>query len=777
MTRNPCWMALALLWTLDSFAGGAPIHLAPPAPVAAASAARAAPRFLGLPVKLTLPTLPKLRTELNDFMAKLRSYVELANRVLTILPEYPKKRDELRAMRARPSPMDTGYRPEYFRTAAGRAELEQKAEVYDAVARKHLQDSILIERAFIDRQSRAVTSFADGLGDAAVVTGRYLAAVAFRYGTTGKAVDLQRLLEVLKGAYNLMTLAGAPNGTIVHVKTGQVVAPRPGLPVRGFGATDDPRVNTMMDLNGDNVYEYTGTLLGLPRKVYRFNSDISRDQTDGLFLGLGAAHQVLKARNAAPEWQAQIGKLVRTTLQYLISNGWKYIDLNGKPTTYGDQSSFSDPTVLIANLAWLGAAVAITNDAALRAEYVRITNTWFGTNRLFKAGLYTAVLNLVRPLIGQHDELLLSTVSMFNFNLLAMTIDPLIRFAPDQKLRDVFIDFLEQLVWPLWSGRRVPLFDFIHMQWSQKREPALVERTLGVLGQFRTDPFPFGNPASPTDTFTDFSGRTELRDPLFYYLREQWDRQLAPLLPQVKDNPFYAGGSAWPLGPGLVFLGDNLSTSNPYFLKGVNSGYWWNGPLNPLEPLVETAPHDFLLSYWYGRFHGLLQAGTTIALDPLKATARTVFGRVVQRLAGFLSTTWDRVKEFVGDGVMRLLPPNLKIQKLVQPMAVKLGDNVRSDVLSAAQQFWAELGPSLASLPVDARHEVVDSAWSALRQNIVVHLATVRAGGINKFDGWFNSNNRPGAIAAFAALFDPRANGALGQVDASYTGAMQNQQK
>src|SRR5207244_9988167 len=122
-----------------------------------------------------------------------------------------------------------------LRNAAGLAELEQKAAVYRTTARKFVHDGLVVNRAFIDPKTRDVKAYLDGLGDSGIYTGPYLASIAYEYGATGSAESLAHLKEVLTGVYNLMTLAGRSDGVIVDRATGQRMAPRPGLAIRGFG--------------------------------------------------------------------------------------------------------------------------------------------------------------------------------------------------------------------------------------------------------------------------------------------------------------------------------------------------------------------------------------------------------------------------------------------------------------------------------------------------------------------------------------------------------------
>lgn len=743
------------------------------------------------PRKLVLPQktlLPQKRAQANaedkeGLLDKLKLYLDVATKAIEMLKEYPKKRDELRAKRAQPGPIDSGFKPDYYKTAQGLADLQKKADEYETVARRFLHDRIVLERAYVDPATGAITGFLGGFGDAAVTTGRYLAACAFRYAVTGKAQDLEWLQEVLKGVYNLMTISSAPDGYIVFRKTGERMTPRPGLPVRGLTNAAATLVNVQESFDvdeHDDIYEYHGSLMGLPKAVYLLKSDISRDQINGLFLGLATSWVALNKWNTAQDWQKRISDVIKATMLLMVRNGYKFHEFVGKVTRYGDQSNMLDPTVLTHNLAWLGIAVTITGDAEIKSHYNKIANKYFGKYRLFKTGLYGEILKALSPLAGKHEELLLSTVSMFNFNLLSTSMHMMVQFTPDPKLKVAFNDVMEHMAWPLLKPRRVPYFDYVYLAALGKRDPAIMSRALGVLGQFRTRPYPFANPNSGAGYLTDFSGRQELKDPLFHYLKEQW-ANLMKLLPKIKENPFYAGGGIWPLGPGLVNLEDNISGSNPYFLAGRPPQRWWccsgspSGfcPHDPNERLVQAQPHDFLLSYWMGRYYGFVGAGATVSIAPIKEQARTVLGRVKQKIIDFVNNILDKVKEFFTDAIMRLWGADKKIKDAVIPMAKKMATELKTHLLGQVQTFWNELGPSLKQLPLETRREIVDGPWAEFGKAVRDQIQAARKKGVDKIDGWFSKANRPRGIKAFEDAFNPIADELLSQMDASYRLAMQ----
>jgi len=235
----------------------------------------------------------------------------------------------------------------------------------------------------------------------------------------------------------------------------------------------------------------------------------------------------------------------------------------------------NESTVLLTNLAWLGVAVTLTGDAELRGHYTKIADRYFGKNRLVKSALWTELTKIVAPIVKPHLELVGYMLTEFNYVLMEYWVEMNARYALDDKLRAVFADFQHNVLWPLVRPLRTPLYDFYEMRITGQRDPEVLARTFGVLGQYRREAYPFGNPADPTSYFTDYRKRPELRDPLFDWFRAQWDAKLAPLIPEVKGNPFFSGGGIWPLGPGLVCMGDITSYPIPYYLRSVPPQQWW----------------------------------------------------------------------------------------------------------------------------------------------------------------------------------------------------------
>ena len=148
-------------------------------------------------------------------------------------------------------------------------------------------------------------------GDAAIWTGHYLAAEAFRYAATGG--DGDALLGVTTALEGIGTLADVTGSR------------RPGLLARFYmpkgwqyeqGVRNHEKASAL----------YEGTLAG---QTYIWMGNTSRDQYSGVFFGLGVAYDLVPVQSVRDE----IRRIVRQLLNHLIANGWSVINPDGTTST------------------------------------------------------------------------------------------------------------------------------------------------------------------------------------------------------------------------------------------------------------------------------------------------------------------------------------------------------------------------------------------------------------------------------------------------------------
>ena len=134
-------------------------------------------------------------------------------------------------------------------------------------------------------------------GDAAIWTGHYLAAEAFRWRVTGDADALANARAALDGIRGLVEV------------TGDGLLARFALPV------GSPWVESVTAEEGAKHGRYEGTIGGAPH--YWFDNT-SRDQYSGVFFGLGVAYDMIDDEAVRAEIRGVVGRM----LDYLLRNAW-----------------------------------------------------------------------------------------------------------------------------------------------------------------------------------------------------------------------------------------------------------------------------------------------------------------------------------------------------------------------------------------------------------------------------------------------------------------------
>jgi hypothetical protein len=197
----------------------------------------------------------------------------------------------------------------------------------------------------------------------------------------------------------------------------------------------------------------------------------------------------------------------------------------------------------------------------------------------------------------------------------------LIRHEHNRVLRAAYLAYLNQVLFPLTHGRRAPIFDSIYLAAMNLPDAptsavdggteSMRGRISAILAQYRDPPAPFGKPApaaslgtcvndaSPYGTAYDRCNK--MRNPLTDALKEIYEKHIRPDH-EIENLHFDAAAGIWPLGPGVLPL-MNLAVAAPHALHG------WN-PANDTtaEGTMEPSGDDYLLSYWFARYHGTLAA-------------------------------------------------------------------------------------------------------------------------------------------------------------------------
>lgn len=234
--------------------------------------------------------------------------------------------------------------------------------------------------------------------DAAIWTGCYVAAEAYRWTATRNPAAGERLDRSLAGLHLLHDATGVPGVLARMVK-------RANGPVSGERPT---------------WRQGSG-----PWAAYRWMGDVSVDQYAGVFFGYAAAFEALDD----PVRRQGIALRVAAVVDRLITHHWRIVDADGRPTKHSDLSGgvLTEPLNSLSALMFTKVAAAMTGESRFKNAYtglidrgyarsaVRARDPWweyvFGVNHsdnnLAYLGLYP-LLRLERDagLLAQYRQAL-----------------------------------------------------------------------------------------------------------------------------------------------------------------------------------------------------------------------------------------------------------------------------------------------------------------------------------------------------------------------------------
>jgi hypothetical protein len=144
-------------------------------------------------------------------------------------------------------------------------------------------------------------------GDAAIWTGHYLAAEAFRYGVTRSREALRNVRSTVDGITGLVEVTGTD------------------LLARFYMPTTSPYVADITA--GEQRHtRREGTIDGQPQYWW---GNTSRDQYSGVFFGLGVAYDLVEDQRT----RRHVRRVVTRMLDFLLRNGWNVVMPDGQIST------------------------------------------------------------------------------------------------------------------------------------------------------------------------------------------------------------------------------------------------------------------------------------------------------------------------------------------------------------------------------------------------------------------------------------------------------------
>ena len=289
---------------------------------------------------------------------------------------------------------------------------------------------------------------------------------------------------------------------------------------------------------------------------YRWRGDVSSDQVDGLMFGLF----VYGLNLADGAERAAAGHTVRAIVDAVVENDYRIIGHDGQPTRWGhyelDYVTNDEPMNALLLLQMVKVAHALTDDSRYDREYRRLVD--LGYARIGEGARLDEP-----PLEANHSDDV----------LLALALYPLLELEHDEAIRAHYLEAARRWfhggAYPGVDVEANPFATFLYQHWTNER--AHHEAALDTLRQV-----PFDMKWN-RDTIAAYGQRFG-----FAFNADAVE-------PRESSEPLPIGqrGRTW-----------SFLVHNPYRVGG-----------NRLERTpFETNGLDFLLSYWFGRAHGMVGA-------------------------------------------------------------------------------------------------------------------------------------------------------------------------
>jgi hypothetical protein len=363
--------------------------------------------------------------------------------------------------------------------------------------------------------NKTVSSDNDGLW-----TAMYVAAECFRYRVTGDKAARENARIGFEAIIRLEAITGIP-----------------GFPARSFIEV------------GKDIQPEDGEWHLTPDGKWKWKGDTSSDEIVGHYLAFALYYDLAAAEEEKPKIRALVDRIT----SYIVDNGYRLLDTDGKPTMWG----------------WWGPSDIWTDpdETGLRALHIlsHLSVAYHITgNPKYREASSDLVKNHKYALLTRNQKINLpGRVNHSDDELAFLSYYPLLRYETDAELKKIYIESLQRS-WQCERGEANPLWDFIYAAGtgdSQFDSSAAVTTLRDI----------------PWDTITWTAINSFRQDVTLDQIFDRHARRQSALALPADERP----ALKW--------------NANPYQLDGGNGGR------------SEDDGAFFLLPYWMGRFHNYIR--------------------------------------------------------------------------------------------------------------------------------------------------------------------------
>jgi hypothetical protein len=398
--------------------------------------------------------------------------------------------------------------------------LEQKTKILDdAIEQRHVRHGFVsgLHLRVAGDLASSVTQDNDNDG---LWTAMYLGAQACRYAATHDPDARAKAKRALRALMRLEEITGVP-----------------GFYARSFVSTNEPK-------------PHGGEWHPTPDGQWLWKGDTSSDESVGHYYAYAVFYDLV----ANEKEKAEIRKVVARMTDYLMQHDYDLIDLDGKPTRWGqwsekyfqtEEGKYEAALRSLELLSFLKATHHITGDKKYDDAY---------HDRIRRG--YAEHMRHYRRWPGGGE------INFSDDELAYLSYEPLLRYEQDPKLREIYLDGL-RFTWRQIRSDRNPLWNYISVaSGAGKMTDEVREESQRSLERI------------PIDLIVWTAHNSHRRDVKFTPVKDRFERtQLTEAL-----APDERAIEKW--------------NSNPYRPDGGAGG------------MAEEAGTIFLLPYWMGRYQG-----------------------------------------------------------------------------------------------------------------------------------------------------------------------------